>query len=69
MNKYQQHRKRQGLTGKVDGMLLDELLGLIRVETGEREHALYGIDIPTIRIMSISLVFTFGLFRFCPSPS
>ena len=31
---------RPGLTGKVDGMLLDELLGLIRVETGEREHAL-----------------------------
>lgn len=69
MNKCQQHRKRQGLTGKVDGMLLDELLGLIRVETGEREHALYGIDIPTIRIMVISLVFNFGLFRFCPSPS
>lgn len=69
MNKYQQHRKRQGLTGKVDGMLLDELLSLIRVETGEREHALYGIDISTIRIMSISLVFDFGLFRFCPSPS
>jgi hypothetical protein len=69
MNKYQQHRKRQGLTGKIDGMLLDELLGLIRVETGEREHALYSIDIPTIRNMVISLVFNFGLFRFCPSPS
>jgi hypothetical protein len=69
MNKYQQHRKRQGLTGKIDGMLLDELLGLIRVETGEREHALYSIDIPTIRNMVISLVFNFDLFRFCPSPS
>lgn len=36
-----EHRRVQGgLTGKVDGMLLDELLGLVRVETGEREHAL-----------------------------
>lgn len=69
MNKYQQHRKHRGLTGKVDGMLLDELLGLIRVETGEREHALYSIDIPTIRIMSISLVSNFGLRRSFPSPS
>lgn len=69
MNKYQQHRKHHGLTGKVDGMLLDELLGLIRVETGEREHALYGIDIPTIRIMFISLVSNFGLRRSFPSPS
>ena len=28
------------LTGKVDGMLLDQLLGLVRVESGEREHTL-----------------------------